>query len=137
MLPGGLAVKPRAAALHEAPIKRNLSSQGDPLRAMEWVNPYALAVNEENAAGGKVVTAPTYGAAGNIPAVLHYCDHFFTGALIERICDLFLVSAAIGSIIKRIPLISGADVGCQGVVGSGGRGGCWICGSARGHQRAG
>ncbi|GGF24729.1 L-serine dehydratase [Aliidongia dinghuensis] len=117
-LPGGLAVKRRAAGLHAALIERDSVDQGDPLRAMEWVNLYALAVNEENAAGGRVVTAPTNGAAGIIPAVLHYYDRFVTGASQAGIHTFLLTAAAIGSIIKRNASISGADVGCQGEVGS-------------------
>ncbi|MGL4528759.1 MAG: L-serine ammonia-lyase [Beijerinckiaceae bacterium] len=118
MLPGGLAVKRRAAALHSALVERDLRDQGDPLRAMEWVNLYALAVNEENAAGGRVVTAPTNGAAGIIPAVIHYYDRFVDNAGPDRIRVFLLTAAAIGAIIKRNASISGADVGCQGEVGS-------------------
>jgi len=118
VLPGGLNVRRRAAALHAALIERDRLDQGDPLRGMEWVNVYALAVNEENAAGGRVVTAPTNGAAGIIPAVLHYYDRFSTGADRRGIHDFLLAAAAIGSIIKRNASISGADVGCQGEVGS-------------------
>jgi L-serine dehydratase len=118
ILPGGLSVKRRAGKLHAALMERDRVDQGDPLRAMEWVNLYALAVNEENAAGGKVVTAPTNGAAGIIPAVLHYFDRFVVGASREHVHTFLLVSAAIGSIIKRNASISGADVGCQGEVGS-------------------
>lgn len=117
-LPGGLNVKRRAFALHVALIERDLTDQGDPLRAMEWVNLFALAVNEENAAGGRVVTAPTNGAAGIIPAVLHYYDRFVTGAGRHGIYDFLLAAAAIGAVIKKNASISGADVGCQGEVGS-------------------
>ena len=118
ILPGGLAVKRRAADLHATLVARDERDQGDPLRAMEWVNLFALAVNEENAAGGRVVTAPTNGAAGIIPAVLHYYDRFVTGATNDGIRTFLLAAAAIGSIIKRNASISGADVGCQGEVGS-------------------
>lgn len=118
ILPGGLQVKRRAAALHAALIERDRLDQGDPLRAMEWVNLYALAVNEENAAGGRVVTAPTNGAAGIIPAVLHYYHRFVTNADMNGIHTFLLAAAAIGSIIKKNASISGADVGCQGEVGS-------------------
>ena len=118
VLPGGLSVKRRARALHEALLARDQTDQGDPLRAMEWVNLFALAVNEENAAGGRVVTAPTNGAAGIIPAVLHYYDRFVTGASSEGIETFLLTAAAIGAVIKRNASISGADVGCQGEVGS-------------------
>ena len=118
LLPGGLGVKRRAAGLQATLLERDRHDQGDPLRAMDWVNLYALAVNEENAAGGRVVTAPTNGAAGIIPAVLHYYDHFITGSDIHGIRTFLLASAAIGSIIKKNASISGADVGCQGEVGS-------------------
>ena len=118
LLPGGLGVKRRAAGLQATLTARDALDQGDPLRAMDWVNLYALAVNEENAAGGRVVTAPTNGAAGIIPAVLHYYDRFVTGADIHGIRTFLLASAAIGSIIKKNASISGADVGCQGEVGS-------------------
>lgn len=118
ILPGGLQVKRRAASLLQALIERDRLDQGDPLRAMEWVNLYALAVNEENAAGGRVVTAPTNGAAGIIPAVLHYYHRFVTHADVDGIHTFLLAAAAIGSIIKKNASISGADVGCQGEVGS-------------------
>ena len=118
ILPGGLSVRRRAAALHRSLLQRDQTDQGDPLRAMEWVNLFALAVNEENAAGGRVVTAPTNGAAGIIPAVLHYYDQFITGASIDGVRTFLLAAAAVGSIIKRNASISGADVGCQGEVGS-------------------
>jgi L-serine dehydratase len=118
ILPGGLSVKRRAADLEQALQKRDSLDQGDPLRAMEWISLFALAVNEENAAGGRVVTAPTNGAAGIIPAVLHYYDRFATGASPAGIHTFLLAAAAVGSIIKRNASISGADVGCQGEVGS-------------------
>lgn len=118
ILPGGLAVRRRAAALHAALVQRDLRDQGDPLRAMEWVNLYALAVNEENAAGGRVVTAPTNGAAGIVPAVLHYHQRFVPGASSRDVRKFLLTAAAVGAIIKRNASISGADVGCQGEVGS-------------------
>ena len=118
VLPGGLSVKRRAASLEQALYARDTLDQGDPLRAMEWISLFALAVNEENAAGGRVVTAPTNGAAGIIPAVLHYYDRFVTGASLTGIHSFLLTAAAIGSIIKRNASISGADVGCQGEVGS-------------------
>jgi L-serine dehydratase len=119
ILPGGLNVKRRAAELHdqleqEAKTKR---LQHDPLTVMDWVNVYALAVNEENAAGGRVVTAPTNGAAGIIPAVMHYAHHF-CNATPAQMVDFLLAAAAIGIIIKENASISGADVGCQGEVGS-------------------
>lgn len=118
ILPGGLGVKRRAAALHRSLLARDRDDQGDSLRAMDWVNLYALAVNEENAAGGRVVTAPTNGAAGIIPAVLHYHAHFHLDCDAAKIRDFLLTAGAIGSIIKRNASISGADVGCQGEVGS-------------------
>jgi L-serine dehydratase len=118
ILPGGLSVKRRAADLEQALDARDRLDQGDPLRAMEWISLFALAVNEENAAGGRVVTAPTNGAAGIIPAVLHYYDRFATGASQQGIHTFLLTAAAIGSIIKLNASISGADVGCQGEVGS-------------------
>ncbi len=117
-LPGGLRVRRRAPAL----LRRleALSGANDPdlLGAMDWVNLWALSVNEENAAGGRVVTAPTNGAAGIIPAVLHYYDRFVTGASPAGIETFLLTAAAIGAIIKRNASISGAEVGCQGEVGS-------------------
>jgi L-serine dehydratase len=118
VLPGGLSVRRRARKLYLALCEREKDDQGDPLRAMEWVNLFALAVNEENAAGGRVVTAPTNGAAGIIPAVIHYYDRFVSGASREGVHAFLIAAAAIGSIIKRNASISGADVGCQGEVGS-------------------
>ena len=117
-LPGGLRVRRRAPDLSrtlEARAKRN---EADPLGAMDWVNLWALSVNEENAAGGRVVTAPTNGAAGIIPAVLEYYEHFVPGADVAGIEAFLLTAAAIGAIIKRNASISGAEVGCQGEVGS-------------------
>ncbi|MFT5502750.1 MAG: L-serine dehydratase [Gammaproteobacteria bacterium] len=118
ILPGGLKVKRRAADLY-----RKLSSQpeithNDPLTALDWVNLYALAVNEENAAGGRVVTAPTNGAAGIIPAVMHYYYHFFPDANDDGIVRFLLTAGAIGILYKENASISGAEVGCQGEVGS-------------------
>jgi L-serine dehydratase len=114
VLPGGLGVRRRAgrlaAQLEEAP--------GDPLYAMDWVTVYALAVNEENAAGGRVVTAPTNGAAGVIPAVLHYYTRFVPGASDDGVVQFLLTAAAIGVLFKANASISGAEVGCQGEVGS-------------------
>ena len=91
---------------------------GDPLAAMDWVTLYALAVNEENASGGRIVTAPTNGAAGIIPAVLHYYTRFVPGADDEGVVRFLLTAAAIGSLYKENASISGAEVGCQGEVGS-------------------
>jgi len=116
MLPGGLKVQRRAPRLfRQLTCERN---GDDPLRAMDWVTLYALAVNEENAAGGRVVTAPTNGAAGIIPAVLHYYDRFVPGASPEGVQRFLLTAAAIGVLFKENASISGAEVGCQGEVGS-------------------
>jgi L-serine dehydratase len=116
MLPGGLQVRRRAPRLH-----RQLTCEpasGDPLRAMDWVTLFALAVNEENAAGGRIVTAPTNGAAGIVPAVLHYYSRFVPGASDEGVVRFLLTAAAIGLLFKEGASISGAEVGCQGEVGS-------------------
>ena len=115
-LPGGLHVPRRAAKLHA----RLLAGEGtaDPLRAMDWLGLYALAVNEENASGGRVVTAPTNGAAGIIPAVLLYYWRFVPGACEAKVVDFLLTAGAIGVIYKETASISGAEVGCQGEVGS-------------------
>ncbi len=116
MLPGGLKVPRRAPRLfRQLTCER---SGDDPLRAMDWVTLYALAVNEENAAGGRVVTAPTNGAAGIIPAVLHYYDRFVPGASEAGVTRFLLTAAAIGTLFKENASISGAEVGCQGEVGS-------------------
>jgi L-serine dehydratase len=116
LLPGGLKVPRRAPRLHrQLTCERN---GDDPLRAMDWVTLYALAVNEENAAGGRVVTAPTNGAAGIIPAVLHYYDRFVPGASEAGVMRFLLTAAAIGTLFKENASISGAEVGCQGEVGS-------------------
>ena len=116
ILPGGLKVTRRAPGLFrtlQAP-----TDAADPLRAMEWVNLFALAVNEENAAGGRIVTAPTNGAAGIIPAVLHYYMKFVPGANDDGVLRFLLTAAAIGMLFKLNASISGAEVGCQGEVGS-------------------
>jgi L-serine dehydratase len=116
LLPGGLKVPRRAPRLfRQLTCERN---GDDPLRAMDWVTMYALAVNEENAAGGRVVTAPTNGAAGIIPAVLHYYDRFVPGASEAGVTRFLLTAAAIGVLFKENASISGAEVGCQGEVGS-------------------
>ncbi len=94
------------------------SQPDDPLYALDWTTVYALAVNEENAAGGRVVTAPTNGAAGVIPAVLHYYSRFVPGASDEGVVQFLLTAAAIGVLFKANASISGAEVGCQGEVGS-------------------
>jgi L-serine dehydratase len=117
-LPGGLRVRRRAPALHRKLLAQEGRNEADPLLAMDWVNLWALAVNEENAAGGRVVTAPTNGAAGIIPAVLHYHDRFVPGADARGAETFLLAAAAVGAIIKRNASLSGAEVGCQGEVGS-------------------
>ena len=117
-LPGGLHVRRRAPGLYARLQAREGRNEPDVLSGMDWVNLYALAVNEENAAGGRVVTAPTNGAAGIIPAVLHYYDRFVAGACPDGIETFFLAAAAVGALIKRNASISGAEVGCQGEVGS-------------------
>jgi L-serine dehydratase len=114
VLPGGLQVPRRAPSLHQE-LRR---SSGDPLQVMDWVNLFALAVNEENAAGGRVVTAPTNGAAGILPAVLHYYARFVPGADESGVVRFLLTAAAIGILFKENASISGAEVGCQGEVGS-------------------
>ncbi|URM89540.1 L-serine ammonia-lyase [Streptomyces sp. MRC013] len=114
ILPGGLRVRRRAAT-----TARKLRSEGEPQAlAMEWITLYAMAVNEENAAGGRVVTAPTNGAAGIIPAVLHYYANFVPGADEDGVVRFLLAAGAIGMLFKENASISGAEVGCQGEVGS-------------------
>jgi len=114
VLPGGLQVPRRAPSLHDELRQET----GDPLQVMDWVNLFALAVNEENAAGGRVVTAPTNGAAGILPAVLHYYARFVRGADEDGVVRFLLTAAAIGILFKKNASISGAEVGCQGEVGS-------------------
>ena len=120
VLPGGLNVRRRARSLHH----RLLDNRDDDsliastMSAMDWVNLYALAVNEENAAGGRMVTAPTNGAAGIIPAVLHYYMQFRKGASERDVVDFLLAAGAVGILCKKNASISGAEVGCQGEVGS-------------------
>ena len=116
VLPGGLKVRRRAAELHEKLLQKQQGAAG--MEAMDWVNLYALAVNEENAAGGRVVTAPTNGAAGIIPAALHYYRRFCEGADDDGVVRFLLTAAAIGILYKLNASISGAEVGCQGEVGS-------------------
>lgn len=125
LLPGRLRVRRRAAELYrglmmDADPMRSTAGRGavDPLRAMDWVTLFALAVNEENAGGGRVVTAPTNGAAGIIPAVLHYYDRFGPGATADGVVRFLLAAGAIGVLFKENASISGAEVGCQGEVGS-------------------
>ena len=115
-LPGALKVKRRAKQLHAAIMSRMERQISDPLAAMDWVNLWAMAVNEENASGGRVVTSPTNGAAGVLPAVLRYYDRFHNGTAEGRRTFL-LTAAAIGALYKRNASISGAEVGCQGEVG--------------------
>ena len=116
-LPGGLHVSRRAPSLHAELSAKPEAAMRDPLTVLDWVNLYALAVNEENAAGGRVVTAPTNGAAGIIPAVLHYYDRFCAGADEKGVFDFLLTAAAVGILYKENASISGAEVGCQGEVG--------------------
>jgi L-serine dehydratase len=116
-LPGGFKVRRRAADLHRQLCANPEAALRDPLQVLDWVNLYALAVNEENAAGGRVVTAPTNGAAGIVPAVLHYYARFVPGATDAGVIDFLLTAAAIGILYKENASISGAEVGCQGEVG--------------------
>lgn len=118
VLPGGMKIKRRAAAMYRSLIGQPEKTTQDPLSIMDWVNFYALAVNEENAAGGRVVTAPTNGAAGIIPAVLHYYNRFVPGASDDGVVRFLLTAGAIGILYKENASISGAEVGCQGEVGS-------------------
>ena len=117
VLPGGFKVKRRAKALRDALTAHPEQALSDPLQVLDWVNLYALAVNEENAAGGRVVTAPTNGAAGIVPAVLHYYTRFYPGSSDAGVIDFLLTAAAIGILYKENASISGAEVGCQGEVG--------------------
>ncbi|WP_150244544.1 L-serine ammonia-lyase [Nocardiopsis quinghaiensis] len=125
-LPGGLKVPRRAHRLYRQ-LGGNCDDSGllapttvdsDPMRGSDWITLYALAVNEENAAGGRVVTAPTNGAAGIVPAVLHYYMHFSPGADDEGVVRFLLTAGAVGILFKQNASISGAEVGCQGEVGS-------------------
>lgn len=116
-LPGGFKVRRRAPDLHRQLCSHPEAALRDPLQVLDWVNLYALAVNEENAAGGRVVTAPTNGAAGIIPAVLHYYTVFVHGATQAGVIDFLLTAGAIGLLYKENASISGAEVGCQGEVG--------------------
>ncbi|MEP1214468.1 MAG: L-serine ammonia-lyase [Marinobacter sp.] len=118
-LPGGLRVRRRAASLYRSLMdKQRVDLISPSLSALDWVNLYALAVNEENAAGGRIVTAPTNGAAGIIPAVLHYYWEFCPRADEDGIVRFMLTAGAIGVLFKENASISGAEVGCQGEVGS-------------------
>ena len=117
ILPGGLHVKRRAKAIHQQLCESPQAALADPLSILDWVNLYALAVNEENASGGRVVTAPTNGAAGIIPAVLHYAVGFRHSPHPDGVHRFLLTAAAIGMLYKRNASISGAEAGCQGEVG--------------------
>ena len=116
-LPGGYKVKRRAPELFRQLTAPQMAAPHDPLIALDWVNLWALAVNEENAAGGRVVTAPTNGAAGIVPALMHYYWRFVHGANDAGIVDFLLTAAAVGFLYKENASISGAEVGCQGEVG--------------------
>ena len=117
ILPGGLKVKRRAPGLHKLLLDRAERTLSDPLTVLDWVNLWALAVNEENAAGGRVVTAPTNGAAGIVPAILRYYQRFTPHSTADGARIFLLTAAAIGSLFKENASISGAEVGCQGEVG--------------------
>ena len=117
VLEGGMKVRRRAAELYRNLSKSPEAGLRDQLTIMDWVNLYAMAVNEENAAGGQVVTAPTNGAAGIVPAVLQYYVRFCPGANDQGVIDFLLTAAAIGILYKENASISGAEVGCQGEVG--------------------
>nr|WP_185984101.1 L-serine ammonia-lyase [Aureimonas mangrovi] len=118
VMPGGLKVRRRARQLHLKLQEERGRNTPNPLGATDWLSLYAMAVNEQNAGGGRVVTAPTNGAAGVVPAVLSYWLQFYPKAGMEDVRDFLLTSAAIGGIIKHNASISGAEVGCQGEVGS-------------------
>lgn len=118
ILPGGLNIRRRARHLHDRLQEEWRNNRRNPLLANDWLSVYAMAVNEENAAGGRVVTAPTNGAAGVVPAVMRYYLHFHEDADQKGLRDFLLTAAAIGGIIKHNASISGAEVGCQGEVGS-------------------
>ncbi|WCR42759.1 L-serine ammonia-lyase [Stutzerimonas stutzeri] len=117
VMPGGLKVRRRAAGLYRQLSEHPEANLRDALNVLDWVDLYALAVNEENASGGRVVTAPTNGAAGIIPALLHYCMRFVPGADEDGVVRFLLTAAAIGILYKENASISGAEVGCQGEVG--------------------
>jgi len=119
VLPGGYKVRRRAADFHQSLLAAGTAgaAPADPMQIVDWVNLYALAVNEENAAGGRVVTAPTNGAAGIVPAVLHYYRNHVPGSHDTGVVDFLLTAGAIGILYKENASISGAEVGCQGEVG--------------------
>ncbi|MEZ6066305.1 MAG: L-serine ammonia-lyase [Planctomycetaceae bacterium] len=116
-LPGGLHVRRRAPELFQSLLRRSVAGDHDPLQVLDWVDLFAIAVNEENAGGGRVVTAPTNGAAGIVPAVIKYLVQFCMDGAESRVPDFLLTAALIGSLYKRNASISGAEVGCQGEVG--------------------
>ncbi len=118
ILPGGLSVKRRAKAIHEALLNERGANMYAPHTINDWISVYAIAVNEENAAGGQVVTAPTNGAAGVLPATIRYYLDHVPGATPTKVNDFLLTAAAIGGMIKNNASISGAEVGCQGEIGS-------------------
>jgi L-serine dehydratase len=118
VLAGGLGVRRRAPALYRTLTENPERGMSDPLTVLDWVSLYALAVNEENAAGGRVVTAPTNGAAGIVPAVLHYYRRFVPSATEQGVIRMLLTAGAIGVLVKENASISGAEVGCQGEVGT-------------------
>ena len=118
VLPGGLKVRRRSAEIYQRLTQNTGRKEIDPLAAMDWVTLWALAVNEENASGGRVVTAPTNGAAGIIPSVLHYAVRFVPGTDDDAIVNFLLVAGALGAIYQQTASISGAEVGCQGEVGT-------------------
>ncbi len=118
ILPGGLSVRRRAKGIYENLLRQRLSNRQPPYAANDWMSVYAMAVNEENASGSRVVTAPTNGAAGTVPAVLRYWLDHCEDITAEKRRDFLLTAAAIGGLIKMNSSISGAEVGCQGEVGS-------------------
>jgi len=117
VLPGGLNVRRRAKSLRDSLLERRARKEKNPSESTDWASVYAIAVNEENAAGGRVVTAPTNGAAGIIPAVIRYYREFYSDSNDEGVVTFLLTAAAIGGLCKRNASLSGAEVGCQGEVG--------------------
>ncbi len=130
ILPGGLKVRRRSRAIHQAMLAERGNNAAQPHTVNDWLSVYAMAVNEENAAGGQVVTAPTNGAAGVVPAVIRYYRDHCVGATHQGIRDFLLTAAAVGGIIKTNASISGAEVGCQGEVGSAAAGLCAALGGS-------
>ena len=118
ILPGGLKVRRRAKGIHDAQMAERGMNQSPPHTINDWMSLYAMAVNEENAAGGQVVTAPTNGAAGVVPAVIRYWLDHVPGAMPSKVGDFLLTAAAIGGLCKHNASISGAESGCQAEVGS-------------------